>query len=249
MTDKFEEVRALLAEARSRLSGLRWTPEDPFQGLADDWNALSEAIKDTVFYGNPRNPNPDRRRVEAESAAQSMQFSIDLLPHIQRILVRDYPRGVSVRLLDVGAGTGAGADLLARLYASNLLHTRMEVEAIDIAPWRQAWVACVHPRIGYQVMASNALPERAWDIVVCSHVIEHLDDPRPIIRDVLRASRGHALIYAPYRESPLSPGHVSVIEERTFEDLGRPVELHVLDSPGWSGDGRRCLLAIVDCRD
>ena len=247
--DKFDEVRRKLVVARESLAGLRWQPGDAMDGLAQDWLALSDALKDAVFYGNPKNPNPDRSRFETESAAQSMQFAIDLLPSLRAVITRDYPRGDLVRLLDVGAGSGSGASLIAQLHASAMLHARIDVEAIDVVPWRSAWVATQHPRVNYHVCDAEALPARNWDLVLCSHVIEHLEDPRAMIRHILRACRGHALVYAPYRESPLSAGHVSIIDEGTFANLGRPCEITILDSLGWAGEDRRCILAVIDCRD
>jgi SAM-dependent methyltransferase len=245
----FAAAREHLVAARERLLGLSWHPGEDYTGLAQDWLSLSEALKDVVFRGNPRNPNPDRTRFETHSAAQSMQFMIDMLPYIQRVLIQYYSCEDLVRLLDVGAGSGAGASLLAQLHASTMLHSRIEVDAIDVVPWREAWVATQHPRVKYHVRASSTLPIREWDLVTCSHVIEHLDNPREMVEDVVRACRGHAFFYAPYRESPLSAGHVSSIDESTFRGLGVSAETMVLDSIGWVGEGRQCILAVLDCRN
>lgn len=247
MTDEAQKLSRLLAELAAALPTLRHLSDEDFDVVRTHWLTASEAMKDALFTPNPKQLKPDRKKFEFAQGAQSAQFMIDLLPHLHRLMRTHYDRFDRLRLLDVGAGSGAGSQLLTQLHSDVLLWSRLDVTAIDHVPWRQRWVAMLYPCIDYRVMASSELPAREWDFVVCSHVIEHLSDPRAMISDVIRACRGFALIYAPYKELELSPGHLSVITEETFASF-EPSELHIDTSMGFHGEGRRCILAIFDCR-
>jgi 2-polyprenyl-3-methyl-5-hydroxy-6-metoxy-1,4-benzoquinol methylase len=226
MSSDDDEVVAQLLRAAAAIRRWRWTP-----------GAASAAT-----------PADARERFELEYVPQSMQFMIDLVPFIHRILERDHARTDVVEMIDIGAGSGSGSSLLAQLHVSMMLHARARVQAIDILATREAWVRTQYPLLDYRIMQAADLPERGFDLAVCSHVIEHQRDPQPLIHDVLRSCRGHAIFYAPYREAPLSPGHVVSIDESTFATIAQPKELHIVDSVAWAGPGRRCIVAVVDCR-
>ncbi|MDI1253035.1 class I SAM-dependent methyltransferase [Thermomonas sp.] len=237
-----------LARVRALMPSVEALDGQDFRRFSAEWHAMTEAMKDAVFQANPKNSQPDRRKFEYASGAQSIQFMADLLPFLHDKMVRHYDRSDELGVLDVGAGSAAGTHLLAQLHSDNLIWSRLRVEAVDHVPWRQRWVAMHYPHVNYQVLASAALPSRHWDFVVCSHVIEHLDDPTQMINDVLRACRGFAFLYAPYNEVELSPGHLSVITEETFLRHGA-CEIHMIDSMGFHGSGRRCILAVFDRRE
>ncbi len=241
LVDALHRVRALLPAVRD-------LDDDRFSEFNDEWQRTVEVLKDAVFVPNPGNRNPDRHKFEFSAGAQAIQNMLDLVPHVQRYMARHYDRFDALRLLDVGSGTGAGVNLLAQLHSDTMIWSKLQIDAIDYVPWRSRWVATQYPKVGYRVMDSADLPAREWDFVVCSHVIEHLPDPQPMIRDVLRACRGFAFIYCPYNEVELSPGHLSVVTEADFEPH-RPAEVIVQESMAFHGPGRRCIMAIFDCRE
>lgn len=242
------EVLDCLGRLREILPKLKAADDDEFDQVRAAWLAAGEAMKDAVFVPNPAQKRPDRLKFELAQGAQSIQFVIDLLSHLHRFMRNHYDRQQQLSLLDIGAGSGAGTQLLAQLHSDIMIWSPLDITAIDHVPWRRRWVAMNYPKVDYRVMPSAELPPRQWDLVLCSHVIEHLADPQAMIADVLRACRGFAFIYAPYDEQELSPGHVSVISEATFERWN-PTELHVMESMGFYGPGRRCVLAIFDCRE
>ncbi len=242
------ELNEALARVRALLPSVAALDDEGFRHFAMEWSAMTEAMKDAVFQASPKNARPDRRKFEYASGAQSIQFMADLLPFLHDKMVRHYDRSDELNVLDVGAGSAAGTHLLAQLHTDDIIWSRLRVDAVDHVPWRQRWVAVHYPHVNYQVTASSALPSRHWDFVVCSHVVEHLADPLTMIDDVLRSCRGFAFIYAPYNEVALSPGHLSVITEETFLRHGA-CEIHVMDSMGFHGAGRRCILAVFDRRD
>lgn len=242
------DLLQVLARLRTLLPVVATLDEEQFGYFVEQWRLLTDELKDAVFVPNPKNLKPDRRKFEFASGAQSIQFMADLLPFLHARMERHYDRFQNLKLLDVGAGSAAGTQLIAQLHSDTMIWSRLEVDAADYVPWRQRWVAVHYPKVNYRVLDSADLPSREWDFVVCSHVIEHLPDPERMIADVLRACRGFAFIYAPYNETELSPGHCSVITEETFASHGQ-CEIHLLESMGYYGPGRRCILAIFDRRE
>ncbi len=76
------------------------------------------------------------------------------------------------RVLDIGCG--------ASYYTQELAEIAESVTGIDVNPERVAASQAMNqkPNVTYRVMdATRDIPEDAFDVAVCSHVIEHLDDP------------------------------------------------------------------------
>jgi SAM-dependent methyltransferase len=95
------------------------------------------------------------------------------------------------RILDVGCGTGANLEMLARFG---------EAEGVDVSEDALAFcqargLNCV--RLG----AAEKLPyeDRAFDIVTALDVVEHLDDDAAGLREMRRVlkPRGYALLFVP----------------------------------------------------
>lgn len=213
------------------------------------WQSANDAIKDAVFAG-PGGGHGWQTRVEFERlwGAQSVVFMADILPHLHAKLVAHYRRPQVLKALDVGAASGFGSRLLASLHADHSLYCRLEVEAIDISPGRRRWIQATAPEVRFQVADLFAMPSREWDVVTCSHVIEHLDDPRPFIEKLRDVCRGFAFVYTPYAEDPRIKPHRSTITEADY--AGLPCEFHRIKSMGWHPNrpDDYCLLAVIDCR-
>jgi len=54
----------------------------------------------------------------------------------------------------------------------------MQVDAIDLSGQYKAYADCVFPDLNYIVDEFfEYQPNRQWDLVFCSHTVEHLWDP------------------------------------------------------------------------
>jgi 2-polyprenyl-3-methyl-5-hydroxy-6-metoxy-1,4-benzoquinol methylase len=164
---------------------------------------------------------------------------IDLLPEIRWCAQRARPDPLFIpEVLDVGTDTGAGADLLARLHRGDLiLWPKMKVDGFDIDATCKDSAMENCTAIREYIVNPGGLhclepAERAWDIVVCSHVIEHLADPGPLILECRRRARHFAIFYAPFEEKPLLPYHLFRVKRRWVKGL-RPVRWGLNYSPGW----------------
>lgn len=93
-------------------------------------------------------------------------------------------------MLDVGCGDGNLA-LYLRLADAEL--TAFDVSAANLERARQR---------GYDkvcqgdVRAGLPFPDQSFDIMVCSHVLEHLLEPRPLVKDIRRVLRPGGLLVA-----------------------------------------------------
>jgi S-adenosylmethionine-dependent methyltransferase len=102
----------------------------------------------------------------------------------------------SLRGLDLGCGTGATAVRLARL---GMYMTLLDSSSamLDIAK-RAAREAGVDGRIalnhGDAAQAANLFPAGSFDIVLCHHILEYVDDPVAVLRGAARAMRDSSAI-------------------------------------------------------
>ncbi|MDQ3040516.1 MAG: hypothetical protein M3R16_12055, partial [Pseudomonadota bacterium] len=125
-----------LSCARALMPSAAALEAQDFRRVSAEWHAMTEAMKDAVFQSNPRNAQPDRLKFEYASGAQSIQFMSDILPFLHEKMVRHYDRSAVLGVLDVGAGSAAGTQLLAQLHSDDLIWSRLRVEAVDHVPWR-----------------------------------------------------------------------------------------------------------------
>jgi len=87
-------------------------------------------------------------------------------------------------ILEVGCGTGAViGELQRRSIATSYFGVDYSEEAIQ---YLKATLPGIHCAVG-DVMDSSALfTEQAFDVIICSHVIEHLEQPEGFLQSVLQ---------------------------------------------------------------
>jgi len=163
---------------------------------------------------------------------QSLQFAIDMLPAIRWALAQVKPVYPSAELLDVGTGAGAGANLWALLYRSDFLGTPLYVDALDIEDDYLLHARNAYPALRRVIHGRLEQDVRTWDIVTCSHVLEHLTDPGALIEACRAHARAYAIFYCPLDEDPPLPYHLSVIS-KAYIDQFEPGFYQEIESPGW----------------
>lgn len=171
--------------------------------------------------------------LEGSFVPQSMQFMIDLLPTIRK-LTADWPAKQPMTVLDVGAGSGAGANLLATLYRDCWFGFPMKVDALDQMDLYKDYAEETFRDIRYMVGQCFELVGK-WDLVICSHVLEHNIYPMALVEEVMEKTRHWALFYAPYEEKPLPPCHVNAIDHIFVEKL-HPLCGEIVHSPAYATD-------------
>jgi SAM-dependent methyltransferase len=100
-------------------------------------------------------------------------------------------RPAAPRVLDIGCATGA---LLARLRERG-----WNTCGVEISPSAEYARAGRGLDVRSQALAENNFPPDGFDLILASHLIEHLNDPASFVREVYRILRpgGHFLVSTP----------------------------------------------------
>lgn len=187
--------------------------------------------------------------LETCSVPQSLQFMIDILPTI-RNLTRFWPRNRVMEVLDIGTSSGSGANLLATLYRGELFGFSMKIDALDIQDTFKPYADAQFKDIKYYVGDINTWnAEKTWDLIICSHTIEHFTDPNPFMKTVINRARSWVVFYAPYQEIETNrhPAHLITITDKLV-DFYKPIHKEILASPAWGNpkeETSRCILFVV----
>lgn len=131
-------------------------------------------------------------------------------------------------ILDVGCGNG---------YFTHYLHEWGDTIGID---YSSAMLA-LNPHSHLSKASGYQLPfaDNAFDIVVCSNVLHHLDKPQAMLRDMKRVSRQYVVISEPHRNNPamfllgmLKPEERSSLHftKAYVENLAQSVDLTIVAS-------------------
>lgn len=181
--------------------------------------------------------------------AQSIGFSVEMLPQMYPYLRELEGRGRYLEALDVGSRTGAGAALVAELFMSYHSHLPTYVDSIDIDPTFLEYRRSRWPRLRRN-LAGNVfdLAPKSYDFIVCSHTIEHLEDPIAFCRQLQLIARDLVFIYCPFNEENPIPGHHTV--GNALVDSLEPVAKHVLRSWWWRPNGvpNDCVFFVLRAR-
>lgn len=168
---------------------------------------------------------------DIRSGAQSKEFMRHLIDDIQAYF-RAHPYGTKFTVLDVGPGTSEGSNLLGSLYRSRKLGYGAKVETIDIrsdyVPYAKIFAPHTRPFVGDVFDL-----DRVYDIVIASHVIEHVSNPVAFCRRLQAISKGIVLICAPFKEdrSMMTSGHINVFDQEFLDELGG--DIRTVRSAGW----------------
>ena len=173
---------------------------------------------DNIFEPIPQNVDDDRLlRMRCDS--QSLHFYGD----ISRFLAQRVTGFETLSLLDVGSRTGAGTALL-RLLHHPLAFTRLKfdpVVGLDLNPDVLRIIGKEFKDISAVCDDIFNLEENSYDVVVCSHTIEHLPEIAPFVAQLEKIARRYIVLACPVNERlPASDGHIQIITTETFAELG-----------------------------
>jgi SAM-dependent methyltransferase len=194
----------------------------------------------TMFSTLPAYPTDDQLlRLRCDS--QSLTYYGD----ISAFISEQIPGMRTLSLLDIGPRTGSGLALL-RLMHHPASFSRLKfdpVDGIDLDPGFELTATTEFPDLRAQTGDIAALPSEAWDIVVCSHTIEHIPNAEEFVQQIVRLARQYVVLACPFSERDLIPDHIRSIDYAFFQSLGFH-KVKVYESHQWHNG--LCCLAFLD---
>lgn len=122
----------------------------------------------------------------------------------------------SLSVLDVGCGRGFYFPLYAALDATRIVGVDFEVENLRLA---HARIAATGAMVFQADAGQLPLPDKSFDVVIMSEILEHLDDPVTALREAYRVLRpdGALLVTVPNANYPLAWDPINWLLERAFK--------------------------------
>jgi 2-polyprenyl-3-methyl-5-hydroxy-6-metoxy-1,4-benzoquinol methylase len=173
--------------------------------------------------------------------AQSVAYASDIARVVQEELTNYEDRWYSV--LDIGPRTATGTQHLATLFHPlSWSRIKFDVTAMDIDEAYQQIAKERYPDLNYMIGDVTKLQDQ-FDVVICSHVIEHVPDPFTFFESIRRLAKKLLIVAAPYKEPDASriPEHVNSIGDAFFERFP-PGRLWIYKSPHWHNG--ECFIAV-----
>jgi 2-polyprenyl-3-methyl-5-hydroxy-6-metoxy-1,4-benzoquinol methylase len=161
---------------------------------------------------------------------QTVIFYSHLLPIVHTCCVSS---GFNpARICDIGAGSGAGADLIQNAM-TGLLGWPTTVTAYDLVGQYKPIAAAKFPNLDYRIMDFFNETEK-FNLAILSHTLEHIPDPEGFIQrlsDLVPVS----VVFTPYAEKNLIPEHLHSFTEDRITSLPRFIWGQTFRSLGWMG--------------
>ena len=169
--------------------------------------------------------------------SQSLNYYGDLSRYISKHILGFE----TLSLLDIGPRTGSGLALLRLLHHPEAF-TRLKFDpvfGIDLDPEFQRIAESEFEDIRPMTGDIFDLENKTFDIVTCSHTIEHVPDPDSFMEKMANLARRALVIACPFEEIDRVPGHCNTITQDLFDRHGFD-DVEVYDSNHWH-NGACCL--------
>lgn len=139
---------------------------------------------------------------------QTRFFCSLALRYLPKWLANDL-RTRALSICDWGCAQGDGLDALAESFPESKL------TGVDVAPAAIERARALFP--GHSFHTLDDLPKDAtFDLVFCSNVLEHFDQPLELMHQMLQHARRYALVLVPFREAPRIDEHLSTFDYNSF---------------------------------
>ena len=142
------------------------------------------------------------------------QVSLPLLKRTNRMIIlpanKDRSLSVQTLCLDVGCGQNPKGDINVDLYPNVTIH-RGDLSKINMK---------LTPNFIRCDCLNLPFPNSCFETVICSHVVEHLDTPIQLLKELIRVSNHYVEIVCPhrYRTNAKQIGHKQFLNVAWFHN-------------------------------
>jgi 2-polyprenyl-3-methyl-5-hydroxy-6-metoxy-1,4-benzoquinol methylase len=183
------------------------------------------------------------KRFIQKGIPQSMLYMVEIIPLLHHLYL-SLPENETKSVLDVGPQNFAGTALLADLHSkASFNRLKLQVSAVDIVRKFTLLKQLIAPEIEFFVGNVYDIYPRKFDVVIASHVVEHVPDPLGFVRALQRIANDFVIVSAPWKEAPLSRSHVNTFDERLIEEMGA-LNLKISVNYCWGKAREVCLFQL-----
>lgn len=184
-----------------------------------------------------------------KSGPQSELFMVEIIPVIHKLFF-SFPYNKEISVLDVGPQTFTGTALLNRLHAENTFNNlKMKVSAVDIHEKFRLLGEVFCPEVEFIHGNIFDITERKWDLIICSHVIEHVSDPIIFLRQLQKLANMFVVVACPWSEDPLvTTGHQNTINKDLVRRSGA-INLDIFTNFMWGKTREVCIFTLPGSGD
>ena len=143
--------------------------------------------------------------------------------------------------LDVGPHLMGGTSLLKELHSPrSFTRLKLDVSSIELDDRFLSQCRAIDPDAKYLI--GNIYDHTdSFDIIIASHVVEHVPNPIDFIRRLQQLSREWVIIACPWREVPLTTaGHINTID-KSFLTAVRAQNVQIYTDLSWGHD-KECVI-------
>lgn len=134
-----------------------------------------------------------------------MQRLVENLPPVER----EYLVSQEATILDWGCAFGDGVNVLSEVFPN------CRITGMDFAERAVAEASRSYPALDFKHTPDGAIGE-LYDVIFCSHCLEHFADPLPILKQHLLSCRSFYVLLTSYKEAPLCANHMTQFDEESF---------------------------------
>ena len=180
---------------------------------------------------------------------QSQPFMAEIIPFLHKLYL-SLTELETKTALDIGPLNFAGTALLASIHGrSSLNRLRLKVSALDIESRLAVMKEIVAPDVEFICGDLYKLKNRIFDLVIASHVVEHVPQPMDFMKAMQGIARDFVIIAVPWMEQlPLTGSHINVIDESFVNAIGGQ-DLNIYTNYCWGKSRQVCMFKLPGLAD
>jgi hypothetical protein len=176
----------------------------------------------------------------AKSFAQSQLFAAEIIPIIHRLYEAE-PINTEKSFLDIGPQNFAGTQLLTSVHhRRSYVNLKLKIAALDIHDRFRKLQQFMVPECEFIVSDLYDIKDRTWDMILASHVIEHVPGPGDFIRKMQELANDYVIVAAPWNENPIvTRSHINTIDKQFVRSVGGR-DLQIFTNYSWGKSREVC---------